>query len=110
MSFQTTTLWVAIVIFVVLMCLIAVMMTSAKKAQDFPPQIGQCPDYWQMTTEGCVNSHSLGNGTCDSPKDLSKATRVDKCKFAKGCALTWDGITNAEKDDGTPKYCTSGST
>ena len=107
-TFQQTTLYVAIAIFIVLMCLIAVMMTSAKKSQIFPPQTGQCPDYWQMTQNGCLNSHSLGDGTCQSPKDFSKSSMEDKCKFAKGCKITWDGVTNAETSDGSARYCNSG--
>ena len=107
MTFQTVVLYTAIVIFILLMIMIAVLMNGANKKRAFPPQTGQCPDYWQMTAKGCANSHNLGTGECENPKDFSKSTMVDKCKFAKGCGLTWDGITNAENDDGGDKYCST---
>ena len=52
MSFQKTVLTVAIVLFIILMLLIAVMMSSAKNNEVYPPQIGQCPDYWQLVAGG----------------------------------------------------------
>ena len=105
MSFQKTVLTVAIVLFVILMALIAVMMTSAKKNELYPPQTGACPDFWQITAQGkCLNSQNLGKN-CTSPVDFSKMTEKQKCNFAKGCKITWDGITNAENDQGSQKYC-----
>ena len=105
MSFQKTVLTVAIVLFVILMALIAVMMTSAKQNELFPPQTGSCPDFWQITAQGkCLNSQNLGKN-CTSPVDFSKMTAKQKCNFAKGCKITWDGITNAENDQGGQKYC-----
>ena len=104
MSFQKTVLTVAIVLFIILMLLIAVMMTSAKNNEVYPPQIGQCPDYWQLVAGGkCLNSQNLGKN-CTSPMDFSKMDNKKKFDFAKGCNITWDGITNAEDKDGNVKY------
>ena len=104
MSFQKTVLTVAIVLFIILMLLIAVMMTSAKKNEKFPPQIGACPDYWQLTAQGsCLNTQNLGKN-CASPTDFSKMSMNQKAEFAKGCSISWDGITNAEDKDGNVKY------
>ena len=82
MSFQKTVLTVAIVLFIILMLLIAVMMTSAKKTEVFPPQLGGCPDFWQKTQDGkCLNVQNLGKN-CVSPQDFSKMTNKQKCDFS----------------------------
>ena len=101
-SFQKTVLWVAIIIFICLMVLIAVMMNSAKSTMAFPPQIGACPDYWQKLLDGtCQNVQGLGN-ECGGPIDFNKPEYQGneglkkKCKFAKGCGIEWDGITNQD--------------
>ena len=104
MSFQNNVLYVAIVVFVILMVFIAVMMNSAQKNQAFPPQIGSCPDYWQKLNNGtCQNIQGLGKN-CASPFDFRKMTNKQKYAFAKGCNITWDGITNAETTSGALKY------
>jgi len=109
MSFQTTVLYVAIVIFIVLMLIVGAMMSSAKKNQIFPPQIGECPDYWtKLSPESggaCYNKQSLGKDCQPTVKNFEKSTMKEKCDFAKQCKITWDGITNAENDNGGPKYC-----
>lgn len=99
-SFQQNVLLVAIVIFVVLMIVIAVMMNSAQKNQAFPPQVGACPDYWQVLDDGtCQNVQGLGDN-CKSPMDFSGEEykgydgAKKKCDFAKSCNIEWDGITN----------------
>ena len=104
MSFQKTVLTVAIVLFVILMALIAVMMTSAKQTEVYPPQTGACPDFWQLTQQGsCLNAQNLGKN-CKSPMDFSGMNMKQKYKFAKDCQISWDGITNAETSSGTSKY------
>ena len=106
MTFQKTVLTISIVLFIFMMIVIATMMTSAKKNMVFPPQTGQCPDFWSLGADGikCYNTHNLGN-KCASPTDFSKMTLTKKCEFAKGCSIGWDGIKNAFDKDGKPKYC-----
>ena len=105
MSFQKTVLTIAIVLFIILMLVIAVMMTSAKQTQMFPPQLGGCPDYWQRTQDGkCLDVQNLGKN-CPSPQSFDNMTLKQKCNFAKGCSITWDGITNAEAANGNQLYC-----
>tara|TARA_B110001450_G_scaffold218559_1_gene213080 strand:+ start:151 stop:477 length:327 start_codon:yes stop_codon:yes gene_type:complete len=106
MTFQKTVLTVSIVLFILMMILIATMMTSAKKNMVYPPQTGQCPDFWSLGADGikCYNTHNLGN-KCTSPTDFSKMTLTQRCEFSKGCEIGWDGITNAEGKDGIAKYC-----
>jgi hypothetical protein len=106
MTFQKTVLTISIVLFIFMMIIIATMMTSAKKNMVFPPQMGQCPDFWSLGAEGtkCYNTHNLGK-KCTSPTDFSKMTMKEKCNFAKDCSIGWDGITNAEDAEGKPRYC-----
>lgn len=101
MTFQDTVLMVAIIIFVIIMIIIAVMMRNSTTSQAFPPQIGACPDYWQLLLDGrCQNVQGLGNKSCinvmdfNQPKFTGSKGLTEKCKFAQGCAIEWDGITN----------------
>ena len=98
--FQNTVLMVAIVIFIFIMVLIAVVMKESTSTLTFPPQVGGCPDFWQKLLDGrCQNVQGLGSN-CASPMDFNTqnfegdAGRESKCKFAKGCEIEWDGITN----------------
>jgi len=106
MSFQTNVLTVSIVLFIFIMIVIATMMVSAKKNLVFPPEIGQCPDFWSLGADGvkCYNTNNLGK-KCTSPSDFSKMTMKQKCTFAKDCQIGWDGIKNAFDKEGKPKYC-----
>ena len=99
MSFQNTVLFTAIVIFLILMVIIAVMMKNAKSTAAFPPQIGACPDYWTLDKGICRNLKGLGinapveqnfsSGRYEGPNG-----NVEKCNFAKRYRLEWDGISN----------------
>lgn len=100
MSFQNTVLMIAIVIFIIIMCIVAAMLRNATNVQAFPPQVGACPDYWQLLLDGrCQNVQGLGSN-CVSPMDFNQPQFTGnnglnaKCKFAKDCGLEWDGITN----------------
>ena len=99
MSFQNNVLFTAIVIFLILMVVIAVMMKNAKSSQAFPPQIGACPDYWNLESGICKNTKGLGvNAPVQQDFRISKYTgpngKVAKCNFAKDYSLEWDGISN----------------
>ena len=99
MSFQNTVLFTAIVIFLILMVIIAVMMNSAKSTQAYPPQIGACPDYWTLEGATCKNLKGLGiNAPVEDNFNRSKYKgangKVAKCNFAKSYHLEWDGISN----------------
>ena len=115
-GFQKTVLFVAIGILSVSLFWIAILLMKEKRKKVFPNEIGDCPDYFEMLSGGCssVKSYAELGGTkgetaptrdgksCTSPgkifKTDSKYTgsngRVEKCKWAKGCGLTWDGISN----------------
>ena len=42
-------------------------------SQAFPPQVGACPDYWQLLLDGrCQNVQGLGSN-CVSPVDFNSS-------------------------------------
>jgi len=100
MSFQKTVFMIAVVLFILIMTVVGVLMTKSKAGMEFPPEIGNCPDYWELISAGdqkvCSNIKDLG--TCNE-KEINFNTqtyksRKAKCNWAKGCNVEWDGITN----------------
>ena len=100
MSFQKTVFMIAVVLFILIMTVVGVLMTKSKTGMVFPPEIGNCPDYWELIdVDGekvCSNVKQLG--TCnESDINFNLAdykSRKAKCEWAKGCNVEWDGITN----------------
>lgn len=101
-NFQTTTIIVAVVIYI-LFILFAWFMMTKKSTQTWPPLVGECPDYWvDMSGNGakCVNTKNLG--TCQNNRVMDFTVSPyngtdDLCQkytWATGCGLTWDGITS----------------
>jgi hypothetical protein len=120
MNFQSTVLTVAVVLLLICMILISIALVKSKGAEQWPPIIGDCPDYWiDLSGNGaqCVNMKDLG--TCSSgtsgahqqmnftvPPYTGQNGLCAKYKWAKGCGITWDGITS-----GVPNPCdVSGNT
>jgi len=100
MSFQNNVLITAVIILVIMLIIIAILIKQGKDKEIYPPQIGACPDYWQKLQDGrCQNVQGLGD-SCPSPMDFSTPQytgsdwREKRCKFAKGCGIEWDGISN----------------
>lgn len=100
MSFQKTVFMIAVVLFILIMTVVGVLMTKSSAGATFPPEIGNCPDYWGLIdVDGekmCNNIKDIG--TC-SKKEINfnlaeYKSRKAKCEWAKGCNVEWDGITN----------------
>jgi hypothetical protein len=116
MSFQKIVLIIAIVLLIITLVFIGMALNKAKSQEQWPPMIADCPDYWvDLSGNGseCVNTHSLG--TCNIPTkggqnamDFTASTFTGsnemcaKYTWAKGCGVTWDGITS-----GVPNPCSS---
>ena len=99
MSFQKTVFMIAVVLFILIMTVIGVLMTKSKAGMEFPPEIGNCPDYWELIdVDGekvCSNVKNLGTCTQKEMKPTAYKSRVEKCNWAKKkCNIAWDGITN----------------
>ena len=66
MNFQSIVLTIAVVLLIICMILIGIALAKSKNTQQWPPLIGDCPDYWvDMSNNGaqCVNIKDLG--TCN---------------------------------------------
>ena len=103
MVFNQIVLTIAAVLLILTLIVLAILLYNSHGALQYPPEIGQCPDYWMLNDQNgkaqCQNTKDLG--TCGSggvdPSQWAKGKSGNKqrCEWAKGCGLTWDGITNA---------------
>ena len=98
--FQKSVATVAIVILIIALCFIGIALYRQAYNSDYPPVIPNCPDYWDASGNLCINSMPLGNARCRTPMDFTtpqwnnSSAMCRKYQWAKGCNLTWDGITD----------------
>ena len=98
--FQKSVATVAIVILIITLCFIGIALYRQSNNSDYPPVIANCPDYWDVSGNMCINSMSLGNAKCSGPMDFTTpqwnntSAMCRKYQWAKGCNLTWDGISD----------------
>ena len=110
-SFNKTVLIVACVLLILGLILIGVFISKNIEKAAYPPVVGDCPDYWDVSYNSSnqkicsKNSINTGTGTTAScqiyPVDIfsNAGTSVDdiicaKYTWAKECNIHWDGITN----------------
>jgi hypothetical protein len=112
-SFQKYVLIIALVILIVTLLFIGITIKQSKKEQ-WPPIIGDCPDYWiDLSGNGgqcvnvkdlgsCKNTSSGGHYTKDftTPAFTGSNELCSKYNWATNCGLSWDGITY-----GVPNPC-----
>ena len=104
MTFQKTVLVVAIVLLLLVLIVVGVALYKKKYSGDFPPVVGDCPDYWIAINNGtnniCSNVKNLGRAKCPKTMNFNQPNWTgtnglcNKSKWARACDLTWDGITN----------------
>jgi hypothetical protein len=98
--FQKTVTMVAIIILILTLGFIGLALYRQKYNPQYPPVIPNCPDYWDASGNECVNFKKLGNSQCFNNMDFTTAQwsgdlgLCGKYKWAKGCNLSWDGISN----------------
>jgi hypothetical protein len=114
-SFQTIVVVIAILLLIVCLVFIGITLVKTKNdaAGQWPPIVGECPDYWVDTSgngSNCVNVRNLGtctsggNGVSPAGKqhiamNFTVAPYVGgggtcaKYTWANSCGVTWDGIT-----------------
>jgi hypothetical protein len=122
MNFQRIILICAIVLLIICLILIGMVLVNSKSTQQWPPLIGDCPDYWvDMSGNGsqCVNIKGLGTWVNTDTMNVHKYQTVDfsispytgssgtceKYKWANENKVTWDGITY-----GVPSPCDTTTT
>ena len=105
-NFQTISLIVAVILLIICLIVIGIILVQTKGAEQWPPLVGSCPDYWTDTNgDGslCVNKKDLGtcNGSVPAGQhltmDFTTSEYTNSCSkytWANGCGLTWDGITS----------------
>jgi hypothetical protein len=115
MSFNSVTLIIATIIFIILLAMVGYFIYQEQQNK-FDIPASTCPDYW--TLEGGVegsayscSANGINMGSCNSPQDNptyvpgTKSTKLcdifdDKYKYVtKNCnkgnkRITWDGVTN----------------
>ena len=114
-SFQKYVLIIALVVLIITLLFIGFTIKQTKKEQ-WPPVIGDCPDYWTDRSGNgaqCVNVKDLG--TCTSttkspaghymmdfttPEYTGSTGSCAKYTWANKCGISWDGITY-----GVPNPC-----
>jgi hypothetical protein len=113
-NFQKIVLVIAIIILLALLVFISISLKS-KQMREWPPVIGDCPDYWVDTSGNggnCVNVQNLGScvsSTSGKPLTMDfsgsnfsgSSGLCNKYNFANNCNVTWDGITYGGKS-GSP--------
>ena len=101
MGFKKSVLTVALVIFLIVMIIVAIFIKNSYENAVFPPEISQCPDFWEVASDGkkCIATKQnngifkVGESSPDF-SDMSDGSRIDKCNWAKENQVKWDGITN----------------
>ena len=113
MSFQRIVLTVALVTLIIVLCVVAYLIHSAKGDAAFPPETPACPDYFEAVassnnqpSQSCKNVQGLGNAapgvtnfatgnmSCPANQPCSSEALKARCNWAKSHGLTWDGVTN----------------
>lgn len=99
-SFQKITIGVAIILLIICLIFIGYSLYKAKYDVAYPPVAADCPDYWLDNEGVCTNVKGLGREGCKTKIDFNNSFYSGddglcrKYQWAKGCNLTWDGVTN----------------
>jgi hypothetical protein len=108
MTFQKIVLVIAVILLIITLIFIGMALSKAKNSESWPPLVGECPDYWvDLSGNGamCVNKQSLGKCNVPTTGDANSMdfttsvfagnnANCAKYTWAKGCDVTWDGITS----------------
>jgi hypothetical protein len=99
MNFQKVVLIIAIILLIISLVTIGMMLKSALLNRPWPPSISQCPDYWNISENGCVpNKINVGIPVIKTPIDFSTANYKTNClkqTWATNNKVTWDGLTDS---------------
>jgi len=104
--FQKSVATVAIIILIITLTFIGIALYRQAYNSSYPPVIANCPDYWDVSGNLCINSMQLSKdkgSSCQGPMDFTapgwnnSSGMCRKYQWTKKCNLTWDGISdNAE--------------
>jgi len=110
-NFNRTVLIVATILLILGLIIIGFFIVKSIEDSEYPPVISDCPDYWNVTYDGAgkivcrnnsinsgnnvdnvCNNYPAGDFTADGSSEADKICL--KHRWAKKCAIHWDGITN----------------
>lgn len=101
MGFKRSVLITALIVFIVMLLIMAVVIKNSYENVVYPPEISLCPDYWEVNDDGKTCKATNNNrGTyavgdvSDDFSDMSNSARIDKCIWASDNGVNWDGVTN----------------
>jgi hypothetical protein len=108
MNFQRIVLTIAGILLLGFLAVVAYSMIKANAvAGEWPPVISNCPDNWVITEDGkCSNPNGISTTCSAASYDfttknyLGQSGLCEKSKWAQGCKINWDGISN------NPNACT----
>ena len=97
---------IALVILVICLVLVGIALSKASTKSSFPPHISNCPDFYVRDEDGCQDRKGISSVSgCNADITFSDAKynnpgmgptsgMCEKKKWAQGCGVNWDGITN----------------
>jgi hypothetical protein len=108
MEYKSTLSVIAIVLLIICLIGIATMLSVQKSNITWPPEINDCPDFWEKKPKSdgsggnvCTNTRNIGDMNCSKEMDFDEIQEYQgesgKCQkylWAKSCKVSWDGITN----------------
>ena len=66
MSFQSTVLKIATVIYCIFLISIILLMVGSSRSIKYPPGVSVCPDYWKTNKDGSCSNSTSGSITLGS--------------------------------------------
>lgn len=98
LTFQKIVSYIAAIILAGTLTVIGFMIYRSKTTTQYPPELAECPDYWESTGPNkCRNTLKVGKCDADDmdfndPKYSGPTGLAEKCKWANSCGLVWDGL------------------
>ena len=95
LNFQILVLIAATVILIMTLIVIGYLMNRNQKSQPWPPIVGKCPDYWDISGNICTPPESgINAGDQGSTGlDISNYKKCELYSWATSNKVVWDGIT-----------------
>lgn len=98
LTFQKIVSYIAAIMLAGTLTILGFMIYKSKTSSKYPPEIAECPDYWDSTGPNkCRNTLKVGK--CDvedmdfnDPKYSGPTGLAEKCRWANSCGLVWDGM------------------
>lgn len=104
--FNKIVLIIATIVLIISLLILGYFLNVALLNDTYPPVTSECPDYWDVSGNTCINVSTInsGNGMSEcktlnltefttSGTDKNSIICAKKTK-ANECGFNWDGVTN----------------